>query len=91
VDESPAAGHAITIGTVAIQGAPPGLHAGRLADAVRAAIARGVGSADLSHADGAPIDIPSLTLRLPPNASEASIAEALARATARVLEEGGRP
>lgn len=87
--ESKLQGVRFDIGSIAITGAPAGTSAVRLDQAIREGFGRALGGSELTANVQLSGDIPRMRLQLPPRATEAQIAEAVALAIARA-GRGGR-
>jgi hypothetical protein len=77
----------INVNSVAIKDAPAGISSTRLDRAVREGLGKVLGGPDPTGGLGHSADIPLLRLRLPPQTTEAQIAEALVIAIGRSPRE----
>ncbi len=83
-------GTQVNIGSIVIKGAPAGTSAARLDQAIRLGLGQALSGSDRASGGEPPRNIPRLRLQLPPGATEADIAQALAHAIART-RQGDQP
>lgn len=79
-------GTQVNVDSILIKGAPTGTSAARLERAIWLALGRAGGGSGPANGGEHPLDISRLRLQLPPRATEAQIAEALAHAIARARQ-----